>query len=199
MTVEQIVTIVALLVAGGCYLYARGVRDGNQRPLHITQTVTQTNTAAGSGDAGAGTQVVGLLAPLVGLIALAVIAVSAITAGTQATAQVSAVSQQALTTQRDIVQAYPQPQPPVIVDRPIAVTSHYDLLTVAAIVIGVIVAVTIVVWGIRQPSPARPARPRREIKAPAQPAPRPDVREVFGQIEQPLPDWIRLPNQPVEK
>lgn len=199
MTVEQVVTIAALLLAGGCYVYARGVHDGNQRPLVVSQTVTQTNTTTGAGGPGVGAQLVGVLAPIVGLIALAVIAVAAITAGTQATAQVSAVSQQALTTQRDIVQAYPQPQPPIIVERPVAVTSQYDLLTVAAIVIGVLVAVTIVVWGIRQPAPARPARPRREIKSPAQPALRPDVREVFGQVEQPLPDWIRLPNQPLEK
>lgn len=193
MTFEQVVTGVALLVAGGCYLYARGVRDGNQRPLHITQTVTQTNATTGGGP-GAANQLVGLLAPIVGLIALAVIAVAAISAGVQSAAQVSGVAQQALTTQRDIVQAYPQPQPPVIVDRPVLVAqaSHYDLLIVAAIVIGVIVAVTIVVWGLKPPAQPKPARPRR-VSTPAQ---IPAAREVFGPVEQPLPDWIRLPNQP---
>lgn len=195
MTVDQVVTIAALLLAGGCYVYARGVHDGNQRPLVVSQTVTQTNTTTGAGGPGVGAQLVGVLAPIVGLLALAVIAIAAITAGTQAAAQVSAVSQQALATQRDIVQAYPQPQPPVIVERPVAVTSHYDLLTAAAVVIGVLVAVTIVVWGIRPPTPARPAKPRREVK----PAQIPNAREVFGPVEQPLPDWIRLPNQPREK
>lgn len=194
MTIETGAMIVALLFAGGCYLYARGVRDGNQRPLHINQTVTQTNTPGVAGGSGSGAQVVGVLAPIVGLIALAVIAVSAITAGSQATAQVSGVAQQALTTQRDIVQAYPQPQTPVVVDRPVPVAqaSHYDLLIVAAIVIGVIVAVTIVVWGLRPPAQPKPARPRR-VSTPAQ---IPAAREVFGPVEQPLPDWIRLPNEP---
>lgn len=157
---EWVITCIALLIAAGCAIYAKGVSDGNQRPLHITQTntVSQHNTNSGGSGSSAKTAASALV-PVVGLVAIGVIAYSAITAGTQQTAQVSAVSQTALTTQAQIVQAYPQPQQPVIVHdaAPAQSVTVGDILSAIVVIEGGIGA-AFVVRELRRGKRQRPVR-----------------------------------------
>lgn len=143
---EWFITGVAMLIAAGCAIYAKGVHDGNQRPISITQTntVSQHNTNSGGGASGAKTAASALV-PVVGLAAVGLIAYSAITAGAQQTAQVSAVSQQALQTQAQIVQTYPQPQEPIVIHdaAPQSVTSG-DVLSGLLVVEGAVAVAFIV-------------------------------------------------------
>lgn len=123
------------ILAGIAGVFSTGLVIGvvltSRRAIHITQTnsVTQTNnTTTGSGKTGPAAPVI---FPVMAVIALAVVAVAGLQAGAQQSAQVSAVSQQALQTQAQIVQAYPQPQAPTVVHDAAPQVSVVDVIALA--------------------------------------------------------------------
>lgn len=123
------------ILAGIVGVFSTGLVIGvvltSRRAIHITQTnsVSQTNnTTAGGGKSGPSAPAI---FPVMAMIALAAVAVVGLQAGAQQSAQVSAVSQQALTTQAQIVQAYPQPQAPVVVHDAAPQVSTVDVIALA--------------------------------------------------------------------
>lgn len=121
------------ILAGIAGVFSTGLVIGvvltSRRAIHITQTnsVSQTNSNSGGAGGRSGISTPPIF-PIMALLALAVVAVAGLQSGAQQSAQVSAVSQQALQTQAQIVQAYPQPQPPVVVHDAAPQISTVDII-----------------------------------------------------------------------
>lgn len=142
-----------------------GVVLTSRRAINVTQTnsVSQTNTT--SGDTGHTKQgpTAPIIFPIAAVIIIGAVAVAAMTTSATSGAQVSAISQQALQTQSEIVRAMPTQAPTVVVDRPVA--SLDKPVSFSEVAVLVTAVVNVIVWAVagREYIKTRRAKSKRRV------------------------------------
>lgn len=146
-----------------------GVVLTSRRAIHVTQTNTTSQQNSNSGGSGSGVKSgpsAPVVFPILAVLALGAVAVVGMTTSAQSGAQVTAVSQQALESQREIIRAMPTPAPPVVIDRPVAQAERAP--SVIEIVIAVSGIANVSIWGYALISKRKYAKRvvRRVVKQP---------------------------------